>query len=612
MAEHPAGDAPVACQDMPNLPSVLFEQAAARPDAPLLWARHTDAWQPHSRREVAEQVQALAAGLRALGLERGERVVLVSENRPEFLIADLAVMTAGGITVPAYTTNTQADHEHVLADSGAVALIVSTAALAARLLPAAAAIGSCRFGVAVAPIPEGTMPAGGLLVHAWPHVLERGRDALAKAGTNGHGPLGPEPGRDDIATLIYTSGTGGKPKGVMLTHGNILTNCASIHPLLDEIGVRANAETFLSFLPLSHAYERTAGQFFPLTIGADIFYSRGVEHLTTEMGEVRPTIMTAVPRLYELIHQRLMAGLRKQPRWRQWLFNAAIRVGRRRQATAGLDPLLRLADLALDRIVRDRVRARFGGRLKGMVSGGAALNPEIGRDFLALGLRVIQGYGQTEAAPVIAFNPPSHVKIDTVGRPLPGVEAALARDNELLVRGPNVMKGYWGLPEHTARTIKDGWLYTGDLAHIDAEGYITITDRKKDIVVLSGGDTLSPARVESVLTRQPEVAQAMVYGDKRPHLVALVVPDEEFMRTWASENGCPAELSALARMKAFHDRLDSVLRRVNREVSQMERVRRFAVAPQPFTVDNDMLTPTMKIRRHKIRETYGEVLESLY
>ncbi len=612
MAEHPAGDAPVACQDMSNLPSVLFTQAAARPDADLLWARGQDGWRAHTRREAAEQVQALAAGLRALGLDHGERVVLVSENRPEFLIADLAIMAAGGITVPAYTTNTEADHAHVLQDSGAAAVIVSSPALAGRLLPGAAASASCRFGLTIDAVSRAHLPANGPPMHTWADALARGRTALAAGGHNGHGPLGAEPGRDDIATLIYTSGTGGKPKGVMLTHGNLLANCASIHPLLDEIGVRANLERFLSFLPLSHAYERTAGQFFPLTIGAEIFYSRGVEHLTTEMGEVRPTIMTAVPRLYELMHQRLMAGLRKQAGWRQRLFHVAVRLGRRRQAKGRLDPVSAVADRALERLVRDKVRTRFGGRLKGMVSGGAALNPEIGRDFLALGLRVIQGYGQTEAAPVIAFNPPNHVKIDTVGRPLPGVEVSLAPDNELLVRGPNVMKGYWGLPEHTARTIKDGWLYTGDLAQIDEDGYITITDRKKDIVVLSGGDTLSPARVESVLTRQPEVAQAMVYGDKRPHLVALVVPDEEFMRTWASENGCPAELSALSRMKAFHDQMDRVLRRVNREVSQMERVRRFAVAPQPFTVDNDMLTPTMKIRRHKIREAYGEVLENLY
>lgn len=612
MAEHPARDAPVACEDMPNLPAVLFAQAAARPDAPLLWARTSKGWCAHTCQEAAEQVQALAAGLRALGLERGERVVLVSENRPEFLIADLAVMTAGGISVPAYTTNTREDHEHVLQDSGAAAAIVASAGLAQRLLPAAAESPACRFAVSITDIPDVKMPADAPPVHTWAHALARGRTALAAGGSNGHGPLGPEPGRDDTATLIYTSGTGGNPKGVMLSHGNILANCASIHPLLDDVGVQANGERFLSFLPLSHAYERTAGQFFPLTIGAQIFYSRGVEHVSTEMGEVRPTIMTAVPRLLELMHHRMMTGLRKQAGWRQALFRQALRVGRKRLAGDGPGPLDALLDLALERLVRRKVRARFGGELKGLVSGGAALSPEIARDLLALGVRVLQGYGQTEAGPVVAFNPPGRIKVETVGKPLPGVEVKLAPDNELLVRGPNVMQGYWGLPEHTARTVKDGWLYTGDLAQIDAEGYVTITDRKKDIVVLSGGDTLSPARVETALTRQPEVAQAMVYGDKRPHLVALVVPDEEFMRTWASENGCPAELDALARMDAFQERMDSVLRRVNREVSQMERVRRFAVAPQPFTVDNDMLTPTMKIRRHKIRETYGEVLENLY
>jgi long-chain acyl-CoA synthetase len=609
MADSPAGGAPVACESIQNLPALLFEQAAARPDAPLLWARRDKTWQPLTRREVAEQVRALAAGLRGLGLDPGERVVLVAENRPEFLIADLAVMTAGGVTVPAYTTNTEADHVHVLDDSEAAIAIASTADLAKRLLPAAARCETCRHAVTIEPVTghEHETP----VLHLWAEVLDQGRAKLAAAG-NGSGPFGPEPGRDDLATLIYTSGTGGLPKGVMLTHGNILANCASIHPLLDEVGVAADQEVFLSFLPLSHAYERTAGQFFPLTIGAEIYYSRGVEHLATEMGEVRPTIMTAVPRLFELLNQRIQAGLRKQPRWRQRLFARAETLGRRRLAGRRLDPLAWIQDRLLERMVRAKVRGRFGGRLKGMVSGGAALSPELGRTFIALGLRVIQGYGQTEAAPIIAFNPPSRVKMDTVGKALPGVTVALAPDNELLVKGPNVMKGYWNLPEHTAGTIRDGWLYTGDLARIDDEGYIAITDRKKDIVVLSGGDTLSPARVENALTRQPEVAQAMVYGDKRPHLVALIVPDEDFAREWAAAEGLPPDLASLARESAFHARLDAVLRRVNQQVNQMERVRRFTIAPEPFSVDNEMLTPTLKIRRHKIREAYGEALDALY
>ena len=610
MAQSGAGGAPVACESVRNLSALLFAQAAARPDAPLLWAKRDKAWQPRTRRDVAEQVRALAAGLRGLGLERGERVVLVAENRPEFLIADLAVMTAGGVTVPAYTTNTEADHAHVLDDSEAAIAVVSTADLAKRLLPAAAQCETCRHAVTIEPVTghEPETPA----LHLWAEVLDQGRAALASAPRNGRGPFDPEPARDDLATLIYTSGTGGLPKGVMLTHGNILANCASIHPLLDEVGVQPDQEVFLSFLPLSHAYERTAGQFFPLTIGAEIYYSRGVEHLATEMGEIRPTVMTAVPRLFELLHQRITAGLRKQPKWRQRLLARAETLGRRRFAGQRLDPLSWLQDRLLERMVRAKVRDRFGGRLKGMVSGGAALSPELGRTFMALGLRVIQGYGQTEAAPVIAFNPPSRVKMDTVGKPLPGVTVDLAPDNELLVKGPNVMTGYWNLPEHTAQTVRDGWLYTGDLARIDAEGYITITDRKKDIVVLSGGDTLSPARVENALTRQPEIEQAMVYGDKRPHLVALIVPDADFAREWATEQGLPADLEALAEAPAFHARLDGVLRRVNQQVNQMERVRRFAIAPEPFSVDNEMLTPTLKIRRHKIRDAYGAALDALY
>ena len=279
----------------------------------------------------------------------------------------------------------------------------------------------------------------------------------------------------------------------------------------------------------------------------------------------------------------------------------------------------------LDRLVRRKVAARFGGRLKAMVSGGAALDPEVGIFFNALGIRVLQGYGQTETSPVVACNPPDKCKLHTVGPPLPDVTVRIAEDGELLVQGPNVMQGYWQLPEQTAATIQDGWLYTGDLATIDADGYVQITDRKKDIVVLSGGDTLSPARVEGFLTRQPEIAQAMVYGDKRAHLVAILVPDGEWLADWAERTGkadaggTPDAAGSAERLMAdlaedadLRAELDKAIQRANQEVAQPEKVRRFTLAPAPFTIDNDMMTPTLKVRRHKVTEAYQDRLEALY
>jgi long-chain acyl-CoA synthetase len=594
-----------------SLPQAFFEVVERAPDAPQLWAKRDGAWRPLTRREVAQQVRALARGLRRLGLKPGERAVLVAENRPEFVIADLAIMTAGGITVPAYTTNTEADHLHVLEDSGATFAIVSTEQLAQRLLPAATRASHCRTAIQM----EGDLPAqqpADLEVHPWaaamqaPEADDFDPDAAAQALKRG-----------DTACFIYTSGTGGAPKGVVLSHGNVLSNCKMAYHLLNSFGL--GDEVFLSFLPLSHSYEHTAGQFFPLTIGAQIYYSRGVEHLAGELQEVQPTVMTAVPRLYESFRQRILRGVEKAPSSRRKLFHKAVELGRRRYHDPNsLGFGERLQDALLDKLVRGKVAERFGGRLKGMVSGGAALDPEVGIFFNALGIRVLQGYGQTETSPVVACNPPDRCKLHTVGPPLPDVKVRIAEDGELLVAGPNVMQGYWQLPEQTAATIKDGWLHTGDLATIDQDGYVQITDRKKDIVVLSGGDTLSPARVEGFLTRQPEIAQAMVYGDKRPHLVAIVVPDGEWLAEWAQRNGkadgreAEQLLAELAGDGELQSALGAVIDRANQEVSLPEKVRRFVIAPGSFTVENDMMTPTLKVRRHKVKEAYQDRLEALY
>ncbi len=418
-------------------------------------------------------------------------------------------------------------------------------------------------------------------------------------------------GRGDTACFIYTSGTGGAPKGVMLSHGNIICNCMGAHDLLQTFGL--SDEVFLSFLPLSHSYEHTAGQFFPISIGAQIYYAESVEQLLNNLAEARPTIMTAVPRLYETMHQRIRRGVEKQGGLKAKLFHKAEALGRKKIAAPGsLSLMERLQDRLVERLVRDKVRGRFGGRLKAMVSGGAALNLDIGTFFTALGLPLFQGYGQTEAAPVVSANPPGHIKLETVGPPLKGVEVKIAEDGEILVRGELVMLGYWQDPDATARAVHDGWLHTGDIGELDQDGYLKITDRKKDIVVLSGGDNLSPARVESFLTLQPEIAQAMVYGDKRPHLVALIVPDADFLKTWAKAQGKPTDLAALQDDPALHKALAPVVEQVNKTLSNLERVRRFTLAAAPFTTDNAMLTPPMQNHRHRIAERPAEPPGALY
>jgi long-chain acyl-CoA synthetase len=548
------GDSTRRYEAWPNLAVMFLDQAERLGDKPLLWAKRDGRYQPLSWAEVKDRVCALAQGLHAVGLEPGDRVVLVSENRPEWAIANIAIMAAGCITVPAYTTNTPADHLHLLENSGARAAIVSTAALAERLLPAAQGSVSCEIVIAME-APERAQDTGVRLL-GWDAILERG----PKAGGDVAAWVS-ERGRRDTACVIYTSGTGGAPKGVMLSHGAILSNCMGAHHLLEELGL--HDEVFLSFLPLSHAYEFTAGQFFPLSIGAQIYYAEGAEALAANMVEVRPTFMTAVPRIYETFRRRILGTVDRQGGIRKRLFARAMELGRRaHEAPRSLTAGERLANGVLDRFVRRKVKAGFGGRLKAFLSGGAPLPYDIGLFFTALGVRVLQGYGQTEAAPVVSCNLPARNKLSTVGPPLHRVEVKIADDGEILVRGELVMEGYWRDRKATEAAIRDGWLHTGDIGTIDADGYIIITDRKKDIIVNSGGDNVSPARIEGTLTMEPEIAQAMVYGDSRPHLVAVLVPDEEHILRWARKHGKPVRLEALAGDPDFHMAMDEVVGRV--------------------------------------------------
>jgi long-chain acyl-CoA synthetase len=569
-----------------SLPAMFFAEAGRRGAAPFLWAKRGGRWEAVSWAAAAGDVRRLALGLRALGVEAGDRVGLVSENRPEWVIADLAIMSAGAVTVPAYVTNSVENHRHVFADGGVSAVIVSRPALSARVLAAANQVETVQTVIAIEPAAG---QASTVDVVSWDEALARGA-AEADDTDERVAALAPA----DIACLIYTSGTGGAPKGVMTTHRNILANCRGAYRLLEILGL--GDEVFLSFLPLSHSYEHTAGLMFPISIGAQIYFAEGAETLAANLLEARPTIMTAVPRLYETLHRRILMGVERKGGFAQQLFARAVAIGRKRAAGERLGLVDHLLDPVLDRLVRAGLRRRFGGRLKAMVSGGAPLNPEIGSFFLALGVTLLQGYGQTEAGPVIACNSPERIKIDTVGPPLDGVEVRLAEDGEILVKGDNVMRGYWNDPAATARALDDGWLHTGDVGRIDADGYLRITDRKRDFIKNSGGEMISPARVEGYLTLEPEIAQAMVYGDQRPYLVALIAADPDLPAAEAE------------RSKA----IAAAVTRVNAGLSPAERVRRFALAAEPFTIANGQMTPTLKIRRHAIAAVYRATLDSLY
>lgn len=586
-----------------NLVAMFFARARERGDAPFLWHKAGGQWHPTSWAEAARQVASLASALTALGLKRGDRVMLVSENRPEFCISDLAIMAAGCVTVPTYTTNTERDHQHILENSGACAVIVANTKLAKTLLPAVLRSSTGRIVIGIDEVRLAQQ--GSLELHDFRALIaEHATDPAITARQAAFR-------RDELACIIYTSGTGGSPRGVMQHHGAILHNCEGCVSLISE-DFGWDDEIFLSFLPLSHAYEHTGGQFFPIALGGQIYYSEGLEKLASNIEEVRPTIMVVVPRLFEVLRTRITKQVEKQGSIARFLLDKAVAIGERKAAgKAGLTdaPM----NLLLNATLRPKLAKRFGGRIKALVSGGAPLNPEVGIFFESLGLTFLQGYGQTEAAPVISCNRPKvGLKMDTVGPPLDGVEVRIAEDGEILVRGELVMHGYWRNEAETERVLKDGWLHTGDIGVIDDKGRIKITDRKKDIIVNDKGDNVSPQKVEGMLTLQPEILQAMIYGDKRPYMTAVIVPDPEWVQEFCAKTATPCKFRNLSRDADFKATIGAAVERVNRDLSVIERVRKFILADEAFTIENEQLTPSMKIRRHVLKAVYADRLDALY
>ena len=591
-------------ESIPNLVSMFLSRAALRGDRPFLGYKDGSEWRTISWAETARRVAGLAKNLKAMGLKKGDRVMLVSENRPEWCIADLGIMAAGCVTVPTYITNTERDHQHILDNSQSRAVIVSTAKLGQLLMPAVIRSSECEFVIGMESLK--VSQAGDQKYRDWADMVQ-GSDADVAELAEEMAKVG----RDELACIIYTSGTGGAPRGVMLHHGSIICNVdGAAQVLREDFGL--DNERFLSFLPLSHAYEHSGGQFLPIGVGAEIYYAEGLEKLASNIEETQPSIMVVVPRLFEVLRQRMIKTVEKQGKFPSYLLDKALTIGERDYEGKG-----RLVDapmkLLLSRTLKPKIRAKFGGRMKAMVSGGAPLNPDIGIFFQSLGITLLQGYGQTESGPVVSCNRPRvGIKMDTVGPPLKGVEVKFAEDGEILVRGELVMLGYWNNEAETDRVIKDGWLHTGDIGHLDEKGRIKITDRKKDIIVNDKGDNVAPQRVEGMLTLQPEILQAMVSGDKRPYIVGLIVPDPEWALEWAREQNVKYDFAALQDNPQFRAAVRAAVDRVNKDLSVVEKVRQFEFADEPFTIENGEMTPSMKIRRHMIRDRYTDRIGGMY
>jgi long-chain acyl-CoA synthetase len=564
-------------------------------------------WQAISSDAFRTAVEEISMGLRALGVEAGDRVAILSENRPEWAFCDLATLCAGAVDVPVYATLTPSQVGYILADSGAKVAFVSSPAQAAKV--AAARSGAPALAHVVQFDPE---PATGTT--SLDELRSRGREALARE---------PEAVRrradavqsDHLATLIYTSGTTGDPKGVMLTHGNLTSNVLAAEKAIPGLGPD---DVALSFLPLCHSFERTAGHNFMLHSGVTIAYAESVEKVAENMQEVRPTVMCSVPRLYEKMFARVNEKVAADPPLRQKIFRWAIGVGAavfaHQVARTSPGPLLRLQLALADRLVFSKIKERTGGRMRLFVSGGAPLAREIAEFFGAAGLLICEGYGLTETSPVIACNRPDRIKPGTVGLPLDGVEVKIAEDGEILTRGPHVMKGYYNKPEATAEAIDaGGWFHTGDIGHLDAEGFLAITDRKKDILVTSGGKNIAPQPIENRLKTNRYFSEVVMIGDKRNYPVALVVPAFEPLEAWARANGVPGSSRSelVARPEVVRHYI-GLIAELTPDLAQYEKIKKVAVLPVEFTQETGELTPTLKVKRRVIAEKFKDVIDRLY
>ena len=585
--------------------SLFNEQSKSLANKPYLWVKKNNSFISISWKTVREQVEAIAIGLVNLGILKGDRVVILSENRPEWQIADLAIMSIGAISVPAYITSTTSDYQYILDHSEARCIIISSNNLALKAIPAVLKSLKCQNIIKIDN--DKNRYDEPINITLWDNLINENKNNKI---FNFEEEIKIQK-RNDTACIIYTSGTGGNPKGVMLSHGAMLTNCTGAQELLKNLIIDLNEIRFLSWLPLSHSYEHTL-QFYEMGIGAQIYYSEGIDKLLINMGETKPHFMTAVPRFYDSLHTRISQGIKKQGRLSRFLFSKTIELGEKKYYEKDMSKLEKILNNFLDKTVRKKVKKRFGGNLRALVSGGSALNFEVGLYLTALGLPLLQGYGQTETAPVVSANPPEKIKLETVGPVFKGTEVKISNDGEILVKGENIMNGYWNDPEATSSTIIDGWVHTGDIGEFDKDRYLKITDRKKDIIVNAGGDNISPSRIEEKLDIEPEIAQSMLYGDFKNYLVAIIVPDKDQALSWAKKNNKILNLSSIVKDEEFIKKIKEITIKVNKNLSIIEQVRKFILIDEEFTIENDMMTPTMKVKRFKVKKVYSEQLENLY
>ena len=511
-------------------------------------------------------------------IKKGDRCLLISENRPEWMISDLSIMLSEAITVPAYTTYVERDYEYIIDDCTPTVLIISdkTQYLKVKnIIPKKKFIKKIIFFDVIEEFEQEL------------HVNINQIFANKNFNSLNFSELKIQ--RKDVACIIYTSGTQGNPKGVVLSHGGILNNCEGALGLLKEFV--SKKPKFLTWLPLSHSYEHTV-QFVQIVVGAQVFYAESIEKLIKNMGNCSPEIMTAVPRFYQNLHQKINTNFSKATGIKKFLINQTIKLGNKKLNRVQFSLIESLINFVCDLLVRKKIKEQFGGNLKAFISGGGALDKEVGCFLNAIGLPTLQGYGLTETSPVVSCNSINEIRVETVGKPFRGNLVKIANDGEILVKGENVMLGYWNNEEETNKVLKNGWLSTGDIGEFDGE-FLKITDRKKDIIITPGGDNISPIKIESDLNKSNYIEQSLVYGDNKPYLVCLIVLSSEYKNIKNEE-------------------IKIEIEKINKNLSKIEKIKKFFVIKNQFTIENNMMTPTLKLKRYKIIKTYQNELEKLF
>ena len=577
---------------MNTLTHLFFENSLLYQNKTLFGFKKDGEWSHISWKEASDLVQDLSLGLHEIGVRKNDKISIIAENSYKWCVVDLAIISLGAITVPGYTTSNEDEIFYLLSHSEASVVFLNSKLLSTieNILPK---LDKIKHIVCIDEVKSTKLNK---TINSFDNLIDKGSKSLGKSSFKEDTLYKVK--EDDVVSIIYTSGTSSKPKGVMLTHKSIISNILGANELVKELEVKDHK--FLSIIPLSHAYEHTAGFYLPILIGAEIFFNENRDQIVNDLLSVKPSLMTAVPRLYEVLHKKINNQLSNQSKITQKLFSKTIELGTKKFEKHELLFIEKLQDFALDKLVRKKIQKKFGGNLKAFISGGAALNEQVGLFFQSLGINILQGYGQTECSPLISCNPINNIKMNSVGPVIKGIDIKLSKQNEILVKGNSLMKGYWKDKKNTNNTIIDGWLHTGDLGSIDEDGYLYISGRINEMIVNSGGENIAPVPIENLLMSYDEIEQALVCGHNRPFLISVLIPSETLLKT---------NRSNVQKMKID---FQNIINNVNKQLSQNKKIRKFILSDKLFSIENSQLTPTLKMKRRVIEAFYKDEIENLY